>query len=527
MPLVRRIETTSSRLATDESGFVPEGGSTNRLRPGCPSIRRWTLALMTTLMLFGGVATAAEKYEPKWESLNSRPTPQWWKDAKFGIFIHWGVYAVPSWSVRGQYSEWYWNRIMRGDADKNPWRKFHNENYGADFEYFDFAPKFKAELYDPDQWAKIFAESGAKYVVLTSKHHDGYCLWPNEDANRSWGRKWNSVDIGPNRDLLGDLTKSVRDAGLKMGIYYSLYEWYNPLWISDRQRYVKEHMFPQFKDVVSRYSPAVIFSDGEWDLSSTDWHSEELLAWLFNESPCRDEVVIDDRWGRKERHKNGGYYTTEYGAGLPNATHPWEESRGLAFSYGYSRTEQLEDYRTRKQLVWMLADLVSRGGNLLLDIGPTADGRVPVIMHDRLAAMGRWLKINGEAIYGTTTYKTTCQWTDGEMPKLGFKDYRQKYEILELAGMAPKDGIACKEAFFTAKGDTLYAILPGWPGETFTIKDVKPAETTTVEMLGVEGKLDFKPIDGNLVVTLPKLAPDKLPCEHAWTLKITGVVDGK
>ena len=143
-------------------------------------------------------------------------------------------------------------------------------------------------------------------------------------------------------------------------------------------------MFPQFKDLVTRYKPSIIFSDGEWDMPSAEWRSPELLAWLFNESPVKDEVVINDRWGKDTRHKHGGYWTTEYTPGMSGMDHPWEESRGMGFSYGYNRAERLEDYHTGRELVIMLVDLVSRGGNLLLDIGPDADGTIPVIMEERL-----------------------------------------------------------------------------------------------------------------------------------------------
>src|SRR5207248_1090108 len=143
----------------------------------------------------------------------------------------------------------------------------------------------------------------------------------------------------PKRDLLGDLSDAVRRKGLRMGFYYSLYEWYNPLWLYDKPRYVREHMFPQFKDLVTHYKPAIIFSDGEWEMTSADWHSAELLAWLFNESPVKDEVVVDDRWGSDTRHKHGGYWTTEYTAGMSGIDHPWEESRGRGVSYGYNPAE--------------------------------------------------------------------------------------------------------------------------------------------------------------------------------------------
>ena len=129
--------------------------------------------------------------------------------------------------------------------------EFHQRVYGANFPYFDFAPMFRAELFDPDHWADVFERSGAKYVALTSKHHEGFTLWRSAEANRTWGRPWNAVDIGPKRDLLLDLMDAGRRKGLHMGIYYSLYEWYNPLWLSDKKRYVAEHMMPQFKDVVT------------------------------------------------------------------------------------------------------------------------------------------------------------------------------------------------------------------------------------------------------------------------------------
>ena len=172
-------------------------------------------------------------------------------------------------------------------------------------------------------------------------------------------------------------------------IYYSLYEWYNPLWLTDKPRYVSEHMFPQFKDVVTRYKPSIIFSDGEWELPSSRVAQPGAAGVAFNESPVKDDVVINDRWGSDTRHKHGGYWTTEYTPGMSGMDHPWEESRGMGFSYGYNRAERLEDYHTGRELVIMLVDIVSRGGNLLLDIGPTADGTIPVIMQERLHADGR------------------------------------------------------------------------------------------------------------------------------------------
>src|SRR5579859_4319578 len=327
---------------------------------------------------------------PNWESLDRRPVPQWYLDAKFGIEFHWGLYSVPAWApphASLPYAEWY----CKETSEKSPthvWWQFHKANYGPSFDYQEFAPMFRAELFNAAQWADLFARSGAKYIVPTSKHHDGFCLWPSIEATRDWGRAWNSVDTGPHRDLLGEMAEAVRKRGLRFGVYYSLYEWFNPIYLTNREAYVSNHMAPQFRDLVTHYEPAVIYTDGEWDMDSKEWRSPELVAWLFNESPCKDYVVINDRWGKETRHCHGGFYTTEYGAGMKDDSHPWEESDGMGYSYGYNRAENIEDYKSARQLVLMLCDLVSRGGNFFLDIGPRADGGIPVIMQERLLQMG-------------------------------------------------------------------------------------------------------------------------------------------
>jgi alpha-L-fucosidase len=456
------------------------------------------------------------RYEATWESVDKRETPAWFRDAKFGIFIHWGVYSVPAYAPVGKYAEWYWNALSKGpkDGDKpNATWEFHQRVYGKGFQYRQFAPMFRAEMYEPKYWAELFEKSGAKYVVLTSKHHDGFALWPSAEANRTWGRNWNAVSAGPKRDVLGDLTEAVRGRGLKMGFYYSLYEWFNPLWLKDRPRYVAQHMTPQFKDLVTRYKPSLIFSDGEWDMPGEDWKSPELLAWLFNESAVKDEVVVNDRWGKGARHKHGGYYTTEYTAGLEGSTNPWEESRGMGFSYGYNRAEQLADYHKGSEMVLMLVDLVSRGGNLLLDIGPTGDGRIPVIMQQRLVEIGEWLKRNGEAIYGTRPWARTRQWTEGSQPKLETGEYATKYDVMDYLE-ARKPGQAVIEAFFTAKGNAVYAIVPGWKGERLTLKDM--GGVRAVEVLGV-GPVKFSAAGRDVEIE----APGDVRGEVAWVAKLT------
>jgi len=429
---------------------------------------------------------AETKYKATWESLDSRPSPAWFDEAKFGIFIHWGVYSVPAWGPKGRYAEWYWNDMQNKKGET--W-KYHVRTYGEHYQYQDFAPLFNAELYDPAQWADIFARSGAKYVVLTSKHHEGFCLWPSAE---SWN--WNSVDVGPHRDLAGDLTAAVKARGLRMGFYYSLYEWFNPLYRADVHRYVDEHMLPQLKDLVLRYQPDLVWPDGEWDHQSEVWRSTEFLAWLFNESPVRESVVVDDRWGKDCRSKHGGFYTTEYGhvgGGKDLAEQrKWEECRGIGASFGYNRNETIDEYASAESLVHLLIETVAKGGNLLLDIGPTADGRIPVIMQQRLIEIGDWLDVNGEAIYGTRPWRKVA---DGDKVR------------------------------YTTKGDAVYAICLQWPGPELLLAAPKAAGAVEAALMGHDQSLDCKAEDDGLHITVPHLSIDEAPCQHAYVFRLTGV----
>lgn len=446
-----------------------------------------------------GSAAGQSKYQAEWSSIDSRPVPSWFEDAKFGIFVHWGLFSVPSWAptnvgVYDQYSEWYWKRLLDPKSETHPhYSEFHKRVYGADFKYQDFVKDFTCELFKPNDWATVFQKSGARYVVLTSKHHEGFTLWPSD---QSWN--WNAVDVGPHRDLAGDLTKAVKEKGLRMGFYYSLYEWFNPLYHSDVARYVDDHMIPQMKDLVNRYHPDIIWADGEWDHPSETWKSTEFLAWLYNESPVKTDVVVNDRWGKETRSKHGGIYTTEYdlvhheNSLGKKIEHPWEECRGIGGSFGYNRDENLEDYSSSEELVHILIDKVARGGNLLLNVGPTADGRIPVIMQQRLTDIGRWLDVNGEAIYKTRTWSK--------------------------APPVAKDATL----FFTSSGKNLYAICTKMADGSITVKGIsKPAR---VSMLGFDGKIVYKMVGNDLVITPPAFRPGAIPCEYAWVFKIENVL---
>ena len=457
------------------------------------TILRVTAALAISLF---SMNLQCQPYQPDWASLDKRPVPSWFTDVKFGIFIHWGVYSVPAWApanadigVYAKYAEWYWNRIMIDDGKAYKYfREHHDRLYGKDFAYPDFVNQFKAEYFDPDQWADIFLRSGAKYVVLTSKHHEGFTLWPSA---QSWN--WNAVDVGPHRDLAGDLSKAVKAKGLHMGLYYSLYEWFNPLYKNDFDKYVDEHMIPQMKDLVTRYEPEVLWTDGEWEHTSKEWKSEQFLAWLFNESAVKDKVVVNDRWGSDTRSNHGGIYTTEYNLvndkeSTGEIEHPVEECRGIGTSFGYNQVEDLGNYMSSKALVDLLIQKVSNGSNLLLDIGPDAHGLIPVIMQERLLDMGAWLRVNGEAIYGTQSWK--------DRPR-------------ELAG---------KGIYFTRKGRDLYILLTAWPSEAVSIGGISPHASCTY--LGSQAKVPFSWKGSRLVVNVPGYIPPTICANPAWVIKV-------
>jgi len=450
----------------------------------------------------------AQPYENTWESLDSRPIPSWFEDAKFGIFIHWGVYSVPAWrklesGLYASYAEWYYARVMFNP--NNGGEEFHNKNYGADFEYRDFGPMFKAELFDPGLWAELFQQSGARYVVLTSKHHDGYCLWPTRSPYKT---NWNSMDVGPKRDLVGDLTDAVRAKGLKMGLYYSNIEWesswthrtesgyYLPDCLIEKYGipenvYVDMHMNPQLKELVMSYKPSLIFADGgEWDGTDEYWKTRDFLAWLYNDSPVKDEVVVNDRFAKDMPGNHGDYFSSEYqDTDAVNSGHPWEENRGIGGSYGFNRAENIDDYNSSMELIHELIDIVSRGGNLLLNVGPTADGRIPVIMQQRLLDIGDWLKVNGDAIYESRKREVSSQ-MNGE-----------------------------QKLYFTIGEDSLFCLFNQWDSE-ISIDLLDSEEVSEVSLLGWDGDIQWKTEGEKLLIELPKMGLDEIPCLYAWSLLI-------
>jgi len=478
-----------------------------------------TLCLLLTCFYLN-----AQTYKPTWESIDKRPTPQWFKDSKFGIFIHWGVYAVPGWSTKGNYAEWYQQGLQTTDTAR---MNFHKAKFG-NRTYYDLANDFKAELFNPDEWAKIFERSGAKYIVLTSKHHDGFTLWPNQNANKTWGFPWNAKDIGPKRDLLGDLFKAVRKTSVHAGMYYSLYEWFNPLWKADPKKYASEHVWPQMKELINNYQPDVFWTDGDWDAPPETWKSQEFLAWLFNESPVKDKVIVNDRWGSGVRFNHGGIFTPEYQPDLDFETHDWEESRGMGYSYGYNREEDAWDYNSAQSLIIALIDKVSRGGNFLLDIGPDEHGKIPPIMQERLLEIGDWLSINGEAIYNTRRWKYPVQWSEGRRDYKGGNehitgDWKTGGDIMLKLTVDPDPGYAVKEIFYTYNPTTnnLYAIFPKYPdNKKLVLKDITLSAGTIVSFLSTKESLQWKQSGANVEINLPDYNPNKIRSPYAFAVKI-------
>ena len=426
-------------------------------------------------------------YENNWASLNARPVPAWFEDAKFGIFAHWGIYSVPSFAARTEYAEWYGYNVL--SKTENATTAFHNRIYGSRKQYADFVGDFHAELFDPDEWAEIFQRSGARYFNLTSKHHDGFCLFRSKYA---WN--WNSVDVGPHRDFCAELSEALSKTDVRFGVYHSVYEWFHPLYLENPERYAVEHLIPMLKELIETYHPATLFTDGEWDHPSSVWHSTDFLQWLYNDSSVRDFIVPNDRWGKETRGRLGGNFTTEYGIIDNGRTideceeRVFEECRGMGHSFGLNRNERAEDYLSATELIWMLCDLVSKGGNLLLNVGPSAAGKIPPLMEERLLQMGRWLSVNGDAIYGTRKGPATTE----------------------------------EAVRYTKKGDNLYALIHAFPFGERTLEAIPFDPSLHAVLLSDPASAPIQTVNdnGKLKLCFPAYSPDVLQSSGIYAVRL-------
>ena len=327
------------------------------------------------------------------------------------------------------------------------------------------------------------------------------------------------MDVGPKRDLLGEFCEAVRAAGLRAGFYYSLGEFNHPLYIQakkkggDLEPFVRKHMQPQLREAVRRYRPSLLYFDGEWQFPLDNFEMQDFLAWLYNESPCKDEVVVNDRFGRGSRGRHGGVYCSEAGVRESGTEHKWCEDRPISRgNWSYNRLERLEDYLGERDLIHLLVETVAQGGNLHLDISPRADGTIPMLQQERLVQMGEWLKVNGEAIYGTKPWDVTSEgpMVESINPRLD-KDW--KWTETRQRPMV----------YYTSKRDAVYAICLGWPGKALKLEHPATTPYTQVRMLGHSQQLDWKAAAKGLVIEVPELPVDKIPCRNAWVFKLTGL----
>jgi alpha-L-fucosidase len=440
-------------------------------------------------------------YEPTLESVRTHPVPDWFHDAKLGIFIHWGLYSVPAWApltgelgkviaeqgwarwfTHNPYAEWYMNSMR---IEGSPTYQHHIETYGADFAYTDFISSFNeaTSRWDSTAWADLFKQVGARYVVLTTKHHDGFLLWPSVHPNPH--RRGHMAA----RDLVGELTDAVRAQGMRIGLYYSGgIDWtFNPTVIQDIRdmqaavpqtaeyvAYANNH----WRELIARYRPSVMWNDIAYP-AATDLN--ELFAHYYNSVP---EGVINDRFSQRfgfsegeiggAQHKD--FRTPEY-AVLDDITEDkWEATRGIGYSFGYNQNEGPDNYLSVGELVRSFVDIVSKNGNLLLNVGPMADGTIPDLQRERLLGLGRWLGVNGEAIFRTRPWVT--------------------------AESRTSDDIAVR---FTQGGDSLYATLLDTPQEGWVeIEGLDAAKGTTVLLLGQDEPSSWEQRDDGLAVFLPQ-----------------------
>jgi alpha-L-fucosidase len=404
-------------------------------------------------------------FQPNLESLNAHKVPEWYEDAKFGVFIHWGLFAIPAFASRSgsisdafrdrydtavahtPYTEWYWNAIRVPESES---AKHHREVWGnAPYESFREPFLKGVEDWRPEVWADLFAQAGARYVVLVTKHHDGFCLWPSAVRNprqKGWASK---------RDIVGELAAAVRARGLKFGVYYSGgIDWtFNrkPMrTLADFMGGVPGGDYPAYADaqtreLIERYKPSVLWNDISWPAPLGP--ELALFADYYNAIP---DGVVNDRWmpaGARTRllrfkllrrymdaqikkrlqradapkgitpprPPHFDFRTPEYTSFPDIQRRKWEATRGMSHSFGYNRRDTDADYESVTSLVHGFIDAVSKNGNLLLNVGPRGvDAQIPEEQVARLKGFGAWLKANGEAIYGTRPWsRAEGRTTDG------------------------------------------------------------------------------------------------------------------
>jgi len=468
-------------------------------------------------------------FEPNLDSLKQHKIPAWYDDGKLGIFIHWGLFSVPGWAPlygdiskmgeqagwqnwfeNNSYAEWYLNSLK---FETGPTRKFHDATYGPDFSYDDFVPQLNAAVaqWNPDEWAALFQKVGARYAVLTTKHHDGFTLWPTTQPSP------HKPNYYVQRDLVGELAQALRARGLRMGLYYSGgLDWaFNPARVQDIQdvwgTIVQEPVFVEYslghwRELIDRYQPSILWNDIGFPRAA---NLPELFAYFYNNMP---DGVVNDRFGQAPYKRSANkeetvswplnphydFVTPEYKSFNQIQAGKWEATRGFGHSFGYNRNETDEQLLSERELIHMFADVVSKNGNLLLNIGPIADGTIPQNQRQRLESLGRWLDVNGEAIFGTRP------WTRAEGQAMDGTNSASTIQVR-----------------FTKRDNTLYATLLGTPiSRQIGIEGLTADRNTTVQLLGRASVLHWQQDGDSLAITLP----DDLPETPAHSLKFTALL---
>jgi alpha-L-fucosidase len=459
------------------------------------------------------------KWKPTPESIDMHMAPDWFQDAKFGMFIDWGLWSVAGWAPKKEkgamYPDWYEFRL---DTD-SAFVKYHAKNWGKDFKRDDFIPLFTAREYNPEKLVKLAADAGMKYVVPFSKHHSGFCLWPSSFTQRD------ASDMGPQKDLVKPIVESCKNNGLKFGFYFSVEEWEYPLinedgkiktrlWATKNRPsmeelekkisgkipvkdFAKDYIIPQAVEFIDKYDPDLVWYDGEWETDVNELRTYEISAYFYNQAEGRKEVAVNDRYGTEDgsrlRFVRGDFFTSEYHSLTDEnkkSTHAWEECRGISQSFGYNWQDTEANVISSKAFIDMFVDIVVKGGNLLLIVNLDGQGALPKTQEIRLLDIGKWLKVNGEGIYSTRSYAHQVE---------GSVSYTQS-----------KDG------------QYLYAIIKEWPGIELNLKGVHPIKNSKIEMLGNDQNLKWINTTDGISIDLPSKMqdPENRPCNYAWIVKI-------
>jgi alpha-L-fucosidase len=484
-------------------------------------------------------------YTPDLASVRRHECPEWFRDAKFGMFIDWGLYSVAGWDAPkksgAMYPDWYMKNMLDGAV-----KEYHVKTWGRDFMPDDFIPLFTADDYNPEWLVDLAEDAGMKYVIPFCKHHDGFCLWPSSYTGRD------AADMGPKRDLVRPLVDACYRNGLKFGFYFSLDEWYYPV-VKDGVKQIREwggkyfpyeeskkkihltgkypvedffgdYIVPQAKEFIDLYDPDILWFDGDWEMFAEEYRSPEIIAHFYNRSYGRKDVALNDRNGRS-RFKVGDFFCSEYHR-LPKGyemMHPWEENRGISQSFGYNREDTEENVLSVKDFVHMFIRTVSENGNLLLVVNLDGRGGLPEVQERRLREIGAWLKVNGEAIYGTRPWLTPVQsMTSGTGEQ---NDGAPVGSAVPDNGM--DDGQGGEIRFTRSKdGNTVYAVCTVFPKDKLEINSLYLNKgKSTVTMIGAEDtELSWSQqpgLDYNvLVVDIPDSLYGKRKCEYAWVFKI-------